>query len=43
MLKNSEGNRDDVWNFLSRAGGRYCFILVRDKNRKSSEKRFKEN
>ena len=34
LLKNSEGNRDGEWIFLSKEGGRRCFILVSDKNEK---------
>ena len=36
LLKNSEGNRDD--EFLLMAGGRHCFTLARDKNKKDHKK-----
>jgi len=36
--ENGEGNRDGEWiEFLSREGGRHCFILACDKNRKGQK------
>jgi len=37
LFKNSEGNRDGEYIFLSKEGGRRCFILASDKNKKDQE------
>ena len=43
MLKNSEGNRDDVWNFCRGKEAEIAlFLIARDKNLKSSEKSSKK-
>ena len=42
LLKNSEGNRVGEWIFCRREGGRCCFILASDNNKKRSEKSVKQ-
>lgn len=37
LLKNSEGNRDGEWIFLSKEAGRGCFIFASDKNKKDQK------
>ena len=37
LLKNSVGNFDGEWNFLSKEAGRGCFILASDKNKKDQK------
>ena len=37
LLKNSEGNRVGEWIFCRREGGRCCFILASDNNKKDQK------